>query len=74
MKDVKFRPAPSGKLYAIWRGHPLVGVDGGLCYFDTKRQGQNIIRKHDPVLDASGAVTMRDPTHSRKLGLRSMVA
>lgn len=62
MKNVEFRCAPSGKFYALWQGHPLIGVDGGLCYFNSKEKGQDIITAYDPILDASGAVTMRNLT------------
>jgi hypothetical protein len=50
---VKFRRAPSGKVYAIWHGCPICDEEGGLRYFDTEEEARAALESGNLVLRAS---------------------
>jgi len=47
---VKFRRAPSGKVYVVWRGRPICDEDGGLRYFDSEQDARDTLEHCDTVL------------------------
>ena len=53
MSEIKIRRAPSGKLYAVWHGHPICDEGDGLCYFDTEEAVRGAVTRCDLVLTVS---------------------
>jgi hypothetical protein len=45
---IKLRRAPSGKVFAVYRGEPVASEDGRLCYFATERDAWVFIAENGP--------------------------
>ncbi|HUB16501.1 MAG TPA: hypothetical protein VMB34_31465 [Acetobacteraceae bacterium] len=48
---IKIRPAPNGKVYAVWGDQPICAANGGLLYFDDQHEALEFIKGHDAELE-----------------------
>ncbi len=65
MNAIIIRPAPSGKVYVVWHGHPICDEDGGLRYFNTEEEVRDTLERCDLVLTAVGDATLQKLARSR---------
>lgn len=53
VRNVKFRRAPNGKIYAVYQGRPICDSDGQLCYFDTEAEARDFLERYELVVAVS---------------------
>jgi hypothetical protein len=72
---VKFRRAPSGKVYVVWHGNPICDEDGGLRYFDTEEEARDALKTAIPsfmrLLHNTSTKTLAQPRYDARARLRA---